>query len=704
MATSQSYDQATDKPPDDESLLQWATTLVDDGRERRRAQEGLWWENIATFCGDLWVEWDVHKRKLREPVEKPDYRVRLPVNLAQPVVRTELAKLTKNKPITDVMARSNDKTDLNAAQMSGKLLNNYVERNFHMPKVRRRMLHWVLMCGSGGIFVDYDETAQEKIQVMQDPSGNPVFDMRVIEAYRAYYKKQKKSPKMMSIPMGELVIKPLSPFQVVWDFSQLYIEDAWWCMVSDAMDVVEVERRWGTEVESDEEAQPGVIERRLLNQFDLSMKLDIQPLNAQKLALVHRLFVKPGHPFFPNGLHLVFTKDKIVHKEAFPHAHGELPVSWMGHIPMPLSQHAMSVLQQVKPLVMELSRTASQLVENRNLMANPPWRVAKQSKIESGEIQNKPGLRLKYVAMPNIPPPEPVQMPEIPTYVKDLVPMIREHILEISGQGETSQGRVPPGARSGVAIAYLQEEDDTRLGPSVQEFEETIERVSSQTLEVIAERYDVPRTVQIYRKHSEPEVFDFMGSMLQGNTAVICQAGSALPRSKAAKQQYILDLYDRKLESDPRRVREMLELSEGEPEEFEIDMQQAERENRQLQQGNNPGVEPWYNHAAHHFIHRRFMKSPDFESLDEGAKAAFLEHDMEHTRAEQDQMQQQAAQQAAMGGPPSPNGGGPQGPSAPPQEGAGQPSANGQQRPEGPPPPYAASGPTPRSLLDQQPQ
>src|SRR5437879_644607 len=143
----------------DADVHEWANDLLKEGRSRRRHWEGIWWEDIAFYMGDFWVEWDIHKRRLVEPVKKPEHRVRMATNLAQPAIRTELAKLTKNRPIMDVLARSADEEDMNAAKVGNKMLNNYVERQFKLARVRRRMLQWVLMCGSGGMIVDWDETA-----------------------------------------------------------------------------------------------------------------------------------------------------------------------------------------------------------------------------------------------------------------------------------------------------------------------------------------------------------------------------------------------------------------------------------------------------------------------------------------------------------------------------------------------------------------
>lgn len=690
------------KPPtpdkDNKTLHKWCKSLVEDGRQRRQPQEAQWWENLATWAGDLWAEFDVTNNRLVE-TRREHHKVRLPINLAQPVVRTEYAKLVKNRPIIDVLAKSNDKRDIDAAKVGDKLLNNYAERQFQLPRVRRRALHWVLICGSGGVFTDYDETLLGETEVLVDPEGNAIFDPATIKSVQRYYRDKHRKPKTMVIPHGDLRITAVSPFQMIWDFSKLYIEDASWCIISEVFDVDEVWRRWEVEVSPSSKAIPGVMERRQLARFDLSGMMEWRHGETQQMVEVHRMFIRPGHRYFEHGAEVVFTDDELIDSTIFPFSHGELPVSMMGHIPFPVSQHPMSVLQGTKPVVLEISKTESQMVENRNLMSNPPWIEFRQNRIE-GEIQNKPGMRLEVDYLPNVPEPHPIEMPDLPQYVKDLPELLKQHVLEISGQGETSQGRVPAGARSGVAIAYLQEEDDTKLGPTVQEYEEMIERMAGHMLWTIAQKYDAPRTITLYKRHSEPEVFDFIGTMLTGVQGVKCQAGSALPRSKAAKQQYILDLFDRQIETDPRKVREMLELDNGEPAEFELAMEQAEREHLKMMRGQPVPVLEWYNHPAHHFVHRRFMISADFEQLDASIQQVFLKHDQEHSDAEQGQQQQQMVAQALMGA--IPNGGAAQGvPPGPAQGGANGVNAT-------PQPPFVGetpqNGATPMNVQDMAPQ
>lgn len=668
---------------DNEKLHNWCIGLVEDGESRKNGLEGQWWENIATYMGDFWSEWDPHKRRLWEPVPKAEARVRIPINLAQPAVRTEFAKLSKNRPITDVMAAGPDLKNRNSAKVGNKMLNQYVEKKFSMPKVRRRALSWLSLCGTAGLFLDWDDNAEAGIQVYA-LNGEPIVDQRAIRAYQQRKKKGKgEDLKKMELKQGEFIIKELSPFQMIWDFSQIYLEDAGWMIITDIYDTNTIKRRWGKQVSGENDVEPGVIERRLLSKLDVTQSLTAKSPDNQELAKVHRLYVRPGHPYFPKGAHIVFTPQEIIHKENYPYKHGRLPVRAMGHIPMPTAQFDMSILPQIRGPVLELSRTESQMLENRNMASNPPWLIPTQVRLEK-PITNKAGLRIKYTHVPNVPPPQPIQMPDLPQYVKDLPEALRQFIQDISGQSDVSTGQVPPGARSGVAIAYLEEIDDTKIGPTVQEYEECIEGFSWDIIETMAEKYAIPRTVTIYRKHGDPEVFDFYGEMLSGCAGVEVQAGSALPRSKAAKQQFILDLWDRKLEQDPRKVREMLELSEGEPEDFELDLDQAERENKRLQQGQPVEVKDWHNHNAHLYKHNQFRKSAEYEALAEEVKAAYDAHCDQHDfYLKQQQMEVQMMQEGA--------------------EGKGPGAGFGQQRPEGAPPQFTSEE-TPRSLMADEPQ
>lgn len=632
----------------------------------------MWWEQLCIYAGDLWVEYNPHSKRL-ETVQAPEHRVRLPINLVSPIVRTEYAKLLKNKPIAECVARSADKADIDAAKMGDKILGHYAEKQFDLPSVRREAIMWALTCGLGAIFVDYDPTAVGEVEVLVTPGGDPIYEPAQIKAVQRYYRDKHRAPKTMTVPQGDVRVMALGPMQWGWDFSTTNPRKAQWCYVSETYDVGVVKRRWGVEVEPTDEVRPNLLEQRVLERVDLTGTFAGKILNptAQDLVVVHRLFVLPGHQYFPDGAEIVFTEQELLDATKYPFGHNQLPISCMGHIPFPGSRHPLSVVSQIRDPVLELSKTESQMLENRNLMGNPPWIYYTEHGIERDSIVNKPGLQLEINYRPNMPDPHPVEMPEMPAYIQNLPTLLETHAQTISGQGETSQGRVPAGARSGVAIAYLQEEDDTKLGPTVGEFEEMIERVSWQILRLMAENYDAPRTARIPKPHALPDVFDFLGSMFASVAAVQVQAGSALPRSKAAKQQFILDLASMGVETDPKMIKQALELGESEPDDTDMAEQQAERENELMQRGQPAPVKDWYNHEVHVMQHRRYMMSADYEALPAHIQKIFDDHDVMHQRFLVGVAQAQGA------GVPTPNQGTPGGQNgaAPEQGGAAPPPA-----------------------------
>jgi hypothetical protein len=178
------------KPANEEELFDWGLSLIEDGRAVRRGHETLWWEQLCIYGGDLWVNYNPHSLKLEEP-EAPDHRVHLAINLVNPVVRTEYAKILKNKPILDWTARSGDKSDLDSADTADKVWNNYLEEKFSLPKLRRDAVIWALTCSMGCMFSDYDHSVDGEIEVVVGEDNSPIFDPQQIQALQEMYREDR---------------------------------------------------------------------------------------------------------------------------------------------------------------------------------------------------------------------------------------------------------------------------------------------------------------------------------------------------------------------------------------------------------------------------------------------------------------------------------------------------------------------------------
>ena len=174
-----------------------------------------------------------------------------------------------------------------------------------------------------------------------------------------------------------------------------------------------------------------------------------------------------------------------------------------------------------------------------------------------------------------------------------------------------SKAQVPTGVRSGLAIQYLQEQDDTRLGPIIMRFEEAEGECGHELLHIVKENYKEPRLIRIIGRDNRIEAFDFKGADLGDNLDVIVQAGSAFPLNKVAKQQFVLNLWLNKIITEPRQILKMLEFGTFEEiyEDFAMDEKNAQEENRNMQQGNPEEVEWFDNDDIHIYEHIRFIKA-----------------------------------------------------------------------------------------------
>ena len=231
-------------------------------------------------------------------------------------------------------------------------------------------------------------------------------------------------------------------------------------------------------------------------------------------------------------------------------------------------------------------------------------------------------------------------------------------------------------------------------------------RMGSLTLARFSQFYHTDRILRLYRRDGSFEVMQFKGADLRGTTDVIVLAGSALPKSKAARQQHVLTLAELGIEKNPKRIKDMLELGTGEPDDMDKSYAQADRENHAMimgvltrdtrfggglydptasfegnismeggeAAGGNGGqpvdqvahaipVFKWHNHEAHLERHYGFMMGEEFEHLavtSPDIVRLFNEHTSVHeqelARKRQEQLQMLLAARGGPGGENAPAG------------------------------------------------
>lgn len=671
----------------------------------RRGFELRWWNNIALVAGDHYARWDpvMSRFEDRDPMfeDISGKKPRMVINHALTVARTELSKLTKSQPIMEIIANSDEQADI-AATKVGRAALDYAEWKFRVKKLRKQALWWMIETGLGCVYCGWDYLNEDAghFELYTDPAtGDPVFEgsdrFKELRAMLDAGEIADEDFKKSAFPLGELEYKVYSPFQLLPDETALEWEQLNDLITDELADIDILKGIYGKEAKDitvDSQAQLGIMEQRMLSVAGVPGSIgpnqDQQVSNA---CHVYTYWLKPGvyrgNKLLKNGIYVRWTSGQKVLdiSTGFPFQDNRLPFVFFEHIPSSATIWPDCVMNHIRGPNLEIDKTVSQLIDNKDYMANPMWLIATQHKLK-GEVRNVAGGIVRYRHVPNIPPPTPVQGMQMPQQVESLLVGLRQQILDISGQSEVARGNVPSGVRSGVAVAYLQEEDDTKIAPTVDNMEESIAVLGSLTLERFSQFYNFERIIRFYRRDGIFDVRKFKGADLKNNTDVICQAGSAMPRSKAARQQFVLELISLGVLKDPHKIEQELELGQGEPDDTDKAISQANRENNLMMHGSTMGtfkvdagmtdaefkevaatavpVKKWHNHAVHISRHTSVMMDEEFDSLaitHPEIVRLFDEHLAMHqqmqAQEQQEQMQMLMAAKGAPDGPPGQSGG-----------------------------------------------
>lgn len=683
-------------------------------KSARVSVERIWYKNLSFYLGNQWVVYLNEQLqngtgKLITP-KAPPWRTRLTVNRIKPIIRTELARVTSQKPNASVVPASSEDEDLFAAQ-AGEQVWEAVYSDKKIFRTFSRTAWWMLICGVGFTKIYWDESKTDKI----------------------------------SNTTGDFCIENVTPFHIF--VPDLTIEE-----IDDQQYVIHA---YTKPVGVAKQMFPDFADKLQANVSSTNdvmddVQLKIANNNKPDSVLCVEMWLKPGvHKDFPEGGMVQVVGGYVVQEvKGNPYNHQEFPFTKFEHIPTG-KFYTDSVIVDLISLQREYNRTRSQIIEAKNRMAKPQLRAPKGS-VEVSKITSEPGVVIEY--NPGFNPPEPMPLQPIPGYVMEELNRIVLDMEDISAQHQVSKGNVPTGVTAATAISYLQERDDSVLTHTYNSVEQGFERIAKQILTLAVQYWDVPRVVKVTGTDGAFDALALKGSDLKSGTDIRMEAGSSLPVSKAARQAFIMDmmkmgfippdqglrimeiggvqkLYDQ-LQVDERQAqRENLRMKALTPEQIAQSNQMHNMWQMQVQQMqtqaavvppelsdvmgapgdpsqmNMPGaagmaapddnpdaidtqtgmpleppdlvpVNSWDNHAVHIEVHNRFRKSQGFEMLSDDHKELFELHVSKHAMAlnQSAQNAQGMEQMGAMPGgdgqtPPPSSGGGQQMPPPPGMEG-----------------------------------
>lgn len=629
-------------------VISWTKSAHLRCRTIRQQLERQWYLNLAFYAGKQNVQLvpvsnssgsGVGVRLYIPPA--PYFRARPVINRIRPIIRTEMSRLTSQKPSATVVPATGEDQDLAAAQAAEQIWDS-IYRQKKIASVYRQTILWTLCCGTGFM--------------------------------KAYWDANKKSPQFKPNPIlgdktppdGDFCYENITPFHLfVPEMMQEDIENQPYVIQIQTRSPDWVKMHYGLD------APPNVMEATdIMNDSFLNL---VGAGNFKRDSVMcYEVWVKPGNvPFMPNGGMFSIIGDHLVQfVEGNPYIHQQYPFVKIPHIPSGRF-YADSVVTDLISLQREYNRTRGQITENKNKMGHAQLMAAKGS-IVASKITTEPGQVVEYEL--GFPPPQPLPMQNLPAYVLQEIDRILMDFEDISGQHQVSKGQVPSGVTAATAINFLQEQDESMLSTTFDGIEEAFEKIGYQTLCYVKQYWDLPRQVKVTGRDGVFNVISFSGADLRDNTDIRVEAGSALPTSKAAKQAFLMDMMTQGF-IPPEKGLEMMEMGGVQRlyEEVKVDFAQASRENMrmaavtqdQISQYSETFVSPlggglidpntgqplvdqmgqptepplivpvnsYDAHQAHIQVHNNYRKSQEFEQLPQETKSLFEQHVNQHMMA-----------------------------------------------------------------------
>lgn len=316
----------------------------------------------------------------------------------------------------------------------------------------------------------------------------------------------------------------------------------------------------------------------------------------------------------PKGYECKFTTETVLEASDLTYRHGELPGEELTDLDVPGVTRGLSYLRNTRNLQKMINHLNQLVHRNFDLFAHPKW-IVEIGSINKKHLRRMPGI---IPLVPGTNPPKLLQLqsthPEIYQYIEACV----EKIRVLSGVHPISQGQVPTGLESGIAIGLLREEENKRRHSFITKYNDWIVRVWRKVLSVVSEKYrpEDRRLVRVVGKNNEYIHKVFHQAMLEKPYDVRLQNQSALGDTKAARVSGLMELFGKGV-LDVDELRENLEL--GNLSKVYRDSmeptQTALWENELMLKGTVVQIDPIDDHEKHYRIHYPMLQQHSTRNL-----------------------------------------------------------------------------------------
>lgn len=527
-------------------------------------------------------------------IPPPDDIRRIAINIFNDDKRTLVAKLTSQQPQPVVTPATSSSDDRAVAREAEHLL-----RYFYRAKQLHRELTYTasdaLDCGGGWWHICWDHEAGDEIEVLNQ---NSVSDLEELE------------PETEKVKTGDVVVRYVPNLEMRVDPTATRLEDARWIARVYPLSTQEVKKRWGFAASPDA--------RTTMNMLpNLDFLLNPERNWAEDVCRVVEYWERPCEDY-PEGFYAVVVNSKIIESEKEIPLH-DFPFEYWELDPNPDAFYGKTPLTFARRPQREFSMAMSMIADGPSRGAFGAWLQQRGANMDMPT--GKPHEVLGYNDQANKPDfiePRPVspQMFQIAEFFEAL-------IHRTSGITDTGQ------ATSGKDRLYAAEQDNTKLGPAIQNLHAFLKRAAIKMLNLWRSYASFELAYAVGDPNSAADVRTFKASSIRFKD-VDMSIDSALPLNREARREMILNLYQAGLVQQDKALK-LLEFGDVDDAlgTRNLDRERAREENALLYAG-PVGVEEHEDHATHLEEHLSEMKQARWYVADDTVKQQFRDHAAQH--------------------------------------------------------------------------
>jgi hypothetical protein len=520
---------ASEQGIDEKKLAEFVRSKVDTARQTnsRIAIEGIYLTNVAYLMGFDGVYYDTTYRQFKniDPKRKLT-RNRFKVNKVLPTIQNRLARLTQSPPRYDVRPESNSTEDKDSARLGISLIEDILQKN-RFDLTRQDLLMAAMQGG------------HSYAQVLWDPTlGKPMVDPDSGE-FAGYE--------------GDIRLEILNCLEVFPDPLAKTLDDCQWIVKAKVRKIDYFRERYkdrGAAVKEENAWLLSSIYDMKSNALTAVGIVGAQTQDQMKGSAIELVYYEKRSKDHPNGRMIVTASGVLLEDKELPI--GEYDLVKFDDIMIGSRYNSEAVITHLRPIQDQYNMTRTKCAEWVRKMLAGKYIAPKGSGLSQEAINNDSGEVVEFNPVPNAAPPSPMQVPVIPAYVyKDLETLDAEFDF-ISGINEVSRGVMPSASIPAAGMAFLQEQDQTRIGVQTTRNEIGYAKLGSAILKYIGKYYEIPRVIKLAGDGLEYTVKDFVGKDLNENYDVIVVPGSTIPSSKVLKRQDLSNAYMMGLLGNPQ--------------------------------------------------------------------------------------------------------------------------------------------------------